>query len=267
MKILHGEAMHGRSCAAAAAQCMSDRVYTRSLLIDSWYTSIQSIQLYTCAPRHHKMARYALRMDWNQDRDYQRISTWLALIATCYLVVFESHAGENPHVHVVFDSDKKLQALRTSFKRKFDDKVGNGSYSLKECDDDVAAYMRYMCKGNSKDDMPDVKIKQGLDFTDEKIKEAHDMYWVNNQSLKENKKKRKLVHSGETAVDTVERLCKEQGVRKNDREGIAKVYIRLCRDGRKPINQFAARAIVNTVQLLLDDTDENLDQLARSIAG
>lgn len=213
------------------------------------------------------MARHALRMDWDDSKDYQRMSQWLAAVATCYFVVFECHSGENPHVHAIYETDKTLNACRVSFKRKFDDKVGNGSYSLKECDDDIDAYMRYMCKGNSKDDLPDVKIRQGLEYTDDKIKEWHDKYWVNNASLAENKKKRKLVRSGETAVETVERLCKEQGVRKSDREGIAKVYIRLCKDGRKPINTFAAKAIVNTVCLLLDDTDDNLEQLARCIAN
>jgi len=212
------------------------------------------------------MARFAFRMDW-ADGDYTRLSAWLAAIATCYLVVFESHAGENPHVHAVFDSDKKLSAVRMGFKRKFEDKVGNGSYSLKETDDDIDAYMRYMCKGNSREDMPDIKIRQGILYTDENIKDWHDKYWVNNDSIKENRLKRKAVRSGETAVDAVERICKDTGVRKSDREGIAKVYIKLCRDSRKPINTFAAKAIVNTVALLLDDTDENLEQLARIIGN
>lgn len=212
------------------------------------------------------MTQFALRADY-KDGDQALLSAWLSAIATVFLVVYEEHDGENPHVHCVFSSDKNLSALRVSFKRKFTDKIGNGGYSLKECDDDVEAYMRYMCKGDSKDNDPVVLIKQGQDYTDEKIKAAHDAYWVNNAALQSNKKKRKLIPNCQTVIEKLEAVCKEKGVRKNDKNAIAAEYIKMMKDARKPINVFAAKAVVNTVVVLLDDSGEAAETLASIIAS
>ena len=51
----------------------------------------------------------------------------------------------------------------------------------------------------------------------------------------------------------MEKLCKEEGVRPYDRKGIARVYIREMKKARKPINIFAARAVINGVVVALDD--------------
>lgn len=209
---------------------------------------------------------FALRMDYVME-DKEKLREWHDK-QSCgsYLVVYEDHAGENPHIHSIFWSDKKMEALRKSFKRLFNDKTGNGAYSLKECDDDTDAYLRYMCKGGSKSEMAVVLMKCGLDYDDERLKSSHEEYWVNNELLRHNKRKREALRKM-SVVEQVEKIAKEEGVRKNDREGIAKIYIRMYREARKPINSFAARAVVNTVQCLLDDTGEVMEDLARQIAG
>lgn len=212
------------------------------------------------------MTQYSLRADYKEG-DQALLSAWLSAIATVFLVVYEEHDGENPHVHCVFSSDKNLSAVRVSFKRKFTDKVGNGGYSLKECDENVDAYMRYMCKGDSKDNDPVVLIHQGQDYTEEKVKAAHDAYWVNNAALSENKKKRKAIPNCSTVIEKLEFVCKEKGVRKNDKQAIAAEYIKMMKDARKPINVFAAKAVVNTVCVLLDDSGEAAETLASIIAA
>lgn len=207
---------------------------------------------------------FAIRVDLT-DGDRPRLKEWLDKnSAGSYLAVAETHDGENPHAHVVVWIEKKLSGVRTSFKRAFEDKVGNSGYSLKPCDDDVEAYMRYMCKGNSKEDAPDVICSMGLDYTDEKVAAAHEAYWVNNSALTSNKKKRKAIPNAETVIEKLELACKEKGVK--DKCEIAKMYIRMMRDARKPINTFAAKAVVNTVSVLLDDTDAAIEALANTIA-
>lgn len=209
-------------------------------------------------------AHFALRMDVSAtEEEKPRLSAWLSSTSSAFLVVFEQAPNENDHVHAVLYSDKKLQALRVSFKRAFPEKTGNGSYSLKSCDDDVDAYMRYMCKGADVDTQPEVWSRQGLEYSVEKVVAGHEMYWVNNASLRANKKAKVKTTA---IIDTLEELCKAKGIRKDDKRGIALEYIRIYRDARKGINIFHARSVVNTVACLLDDTGKVEEQLADQIA-
>lgn len=210
---------------------------------------------------------YALRV-LTAGLDRQAFATWLASVCSAYLVVLEvGTVTEKEHVHCALHSDKKLSAVRKSFQRAFSSLPdGNGTYSLKECDDDWENYLLYMCKGASKNEDPVVWLKQGLEYTDERIAEFHERYWVNNAQLEVNKRKRKAF-SG-TVVEVVEKLAKEKGLRHTDREEVAKLYIKHYVELRKPINSFAAKAVVNTVCVLLDeDNDSALSLLAAQIAG
>jgi len=208
---------------------------------------------------------YALRLDVS-DADQPRVSAWVSANSSAFLVVHETAADENPHVHAILHSTKKLPALRAAFKRAFEDKVGNGAYSLKECNDDIEAYMRYMCKGAAKDDLPRVWARQGLLYTEPLCVSAHEEYWVNNASIKSNKRKRSAL-TGETIVEKLERICKEKGIKSHNREDIAVQYITHYKDARKPINVFSARAVVNTVAVLLDEQGDTIRLLAGQIAG
>lgn len=207
-------------------------------------------------------AMFALRADVIGDSFQTDIVHWIRSFDS-YLLVFETAAGENPHVHAVIHSQLKIKQIRNSFTYKFKQHSGNKAYSLKECDDEFDAYIRYMCKGSSEADAPIVWAQCGLLYTDECIKEAHGMYWVNNKALAKNKEAAKKVEKLKP-VELVERECKRMEIKGFDREGIAKVYIRLWRDARKPINVYAARAVVNTVSCLLDGCAD--DDLARKIA-
>lgn len=207
------------------------------------------------------MFRYALRVDVREGlRD--KLSAWLSAIGTGFIVAHECE-GDNDHVHCILDSDKSIKQVRNSFTKKFPESTGNKGYSLKLCDDDWEAYIRYICKGKSVNEGPDIWVRQGLEYTEEAIQEAWRKYWVNNQALKENAKKRTRVE-GANIVEQVEQESKRLGLKGFDREGVAKVYIRLFRDARKGINVFAARAVVNTVCCLLEGSGE--DHLAQKIA-
>jgi len=207
---------------------------------------------------------YALRADSNEHLA-ANLAAWLVAVATCFFVVkeFGGANGENPHVHVYFESDKKLEALRKDFRRKFPDNTGNGGYSLKACDEDIDAYGRYMCKGSDRDTLPDVVCRQGLLYTDQWVKDMHDQYWVNNDSLMKNKRKRVALGN---VVEKLELECKEKQIRWDDRKSIALEYVRMYKGAAKPINVFYARQVVNTVSCLLDDTGKAEEQLADQIA-
>lgn len=204
--------------------------------------------------------RYAIRLDV-VDSMQPRVSKWLSEVGNGFICVKEV-SGDNHHVHIILDSVKSIKVLRSSLVRTFPECVGNKGYSLKVCDDDYDAYIRYICKGEP-GVPPIVWCKQGLHYTAEHIEAAHEKYWVNNEALKENCRKRVKVEK-ENIVEQVEKLAKAAGLKGHDRVGVAHLYIRLFRDARKGINVFAARAVVNTVCCLLEGSGE--DYLASKIA-
>jgi len=186
-------------------------------------------------------------------------------VAVAWICVYEATSIENRHVHLILDSDKDIKKVRNAFTKKFPESAGNKGYSLKVCNDDFDAYIRYICKGDSPNEPPVLWGFQGLDYSKEVIAEAHRMYWVTNESLKANAKKRARVEK-ESIIDQVERESKKLGLKEYQREDVARVYIRLFRDARKGINVFAARAVVNTVCLLLEGGDKSETTLAQEIA-
>lgn len=196
------------------------------------------------------MVQYALRLDYVTQM-YDVLLSWLSVNCTRYFVVREvSDADQNPHLHSILYSEKSLNALRLSLKKSFKEYKGNSFYSLKQCDDDIDAYMRYMCKGVDKATLPEVWGYFGFHYTKASIQEYHDMYWVNNEALRRNKRKRGELEGN--MVEQVERIAKAEGVTAWEKDKISKIYIRLYVAARKPINVFAARAVVNTVVCILD---------------
>lgn len=209
------------------------------------------------------MTQYALRLDYDRGVDRQPLSDWLSSNSSRFLVVFETAEGENPHVHVILFSPKTLPALRKSFQRAFPNKNGNGAYSLKICSVEFQGYIDYMCKGVNATTGPHVEMRQGLEYTDDAVRAAHGRYWVNNEALLAARRARAIKMD---VVEAIEKECKEKGVRSHDRKEIAKIYIRMKVTAKKGINLFQARAVVNTVSILLDDSGEREDELAGEIA-
>lgn len=207
--------------------------------------------------------KYALRADVFEGFK-QRLIKWLGVVALGWICAYEV-SGDNKHVHLVLDSESDIKKLRNAFTRAFPECVGNKGYSLKLCDDDFNAYIRYICKGDGKDSPPVIWSRQGLDYTDPIIKVSHEMYWVNNDAIIANSKKRKAVEK-ENLVEQIEKRAKEMGLKAHERVEVAKIYMRLHRDARKGINVFAARAVVNTVCLLLEGADCSETFLAQKIA-
>lgn len=209
------------------------------------------------------MSRVALRVDVPAIQGFkQKFISWVSKFDG-YIVAHEAPTVENKHVHCIIETKKSEKAFRSAFVREFPECVGNKGYSLKVCDDDYEAYIRYICKGESEIVPPDIWACNGLLYGPQVVEQAHKKYYVNQAAVIENRKKEKEV-SKLKPVELVERECKRMGVQGFDREGIAKMYLRLWRDARKPINVYAARAVVNSVCLCLSDSCEQ--SLASKIA-
>jgi len=224
----------------------------------------------------NKVSRFALRLDVPADPEARlrfkgQVDTWLLQNCKAWILALESHEGENPHAHAILDSSKKIKDLRNTlvyalgFGAKGSRHGGNAAYSLKACTDDPTDYLRYICKGESEAEGPRIWSRQGLEYGEEAIREAHANYWVTNAALKENSAKRRKL-AATTTVEALEKLCKQKGYKGFDRVSVANEYISMYCAARKPINLYAARAVVNTVCCLLDLGDQAKASLASRIA-
>jgi len=211
------------------------------------------------------MSRLALRADVS-DNMKERLSKFMSEQADGFIVAREVVEGENPHIHAILElgHGRTLKSVRSAWTRAFPECVGNKGYSLKVCDDDWSAYVRYICKG-TKDTPPVIWCWCGMDYNQDVIKSAWEKYWVNNAALEENRVKRVGVEKG-NVIEQLEKVCKGKGFKGGDRKEVALEYIRMFRDARKGINVFAARAVVNTVCCLLDGGDSAAESLAWKIA-
>jgi len=208
--------------------------------------------------------RYALRVDLD-GVDAAVIVALIAKFAIAYLVVRETVDGDNPHVHAFFTSESKIAGIRKAVQRFLSGDRGNAGYSLKECAPEYDDYLTYLCKGNSSSEMPEVVGKLGLDFTDEWVKDRHSQYYVNREAIIGQRQKRKKITTA-TAVEKLEERCKEAGIAWNQKNDIAREYIRMCKVGRKAINVFSARSIVNAVTVALCPDERAEVELAALIA-
>jgi len=209
--------------------------------------------------------KFAIRMDIKSDTDVSGFGEWLDSYATQYVACRECHEGENVHLHAYAESSSKLSAIRMSFKRKFSLHVGNDGYSMKECDAEVGDYYKYICKGNSESELPEIVLRQGLLFDDAWIQSSHDGYWVRNEELARASKARKELLAHGNVVEKIELEAKRLKLSGRDREELAKIYIRMYAGAKKAINIFHAKGVINTVSCLLDEC--NIDVLASEIAS
>lgn len=207
--------------------------------------------------------RFALRADLSPSAK-EKVSEWCSKHADGFIVAYEV-AGENTHIHAILETAKNLKSLRNFWTRAFPECTGNKGYSLKLCDDNYEAYIRYICKGGSKDAEPSIWCHQGLHYTAQAIKDAHAKYWVNNDAIAENARKRVKVEK-ENVIEQLERSCKAKGITGSERVRVAECYIALFTEARKGINVYAAKAVVNTVCCLLEGCEPAQRDLAYKIS-
>lgn len=156
-------------------------------------------------------------------------------------------ADQNEHWHWFLESDIKEASFRVLLKRAVPDLKGNGAYSVSAVKD-VQKYERYMAKGETESVGPEVVWRHGLLHTVDRIDELHEEYWTENSRLKKRKKG--------SVMDEVLDLCRRQEVKWDDRKKIFEIYLRELVARNKPINMYAVKSSVNTIQIQLCPTDE-----------
>lgn len=172
--------------------------------------------------------------------------------------VREGAGTDNPHVHwLLVCGAKSVKAVRCKLLRAAPELSGNGKYSLTEVAD-LDKYVRYLCKGDASHSAPDVVWRNSVEYTEERLTEAHEAYWEENRRLK-----KKRTHG--SMIDAVVDAAKEDNIGWNDRQALAKLYIRMLGERGKPINLHAVRSNLNAVQFALCPNTEILDSLAAGV--
>lgn len=193
----------------------------------------------------------AIRIDGT---DSEPVARFLDADGGSYLVVREKEE-DNPHFHVYLRTARKISAIRTAFKRAFPELKGNGSFSIAQCRD-VEKYVRYMLKGDSDVELPNVCLANGIQFTDpDWVKEQHAAYWAVNEEIN---RRRKLLPVAEVVLAEAKKL----GLKWDAVESIGKIYIKELVARDKAINIFSVKSHVALIQVKLCPNDEAIDFLA-----
>lgn len=201
-----------------------------------------------------------LRLAVRTDNSYDEVKEFITTKQASGFAVYEKAGDNNEHHHWYLEVNgyKNVQTFRVALTKKIPGLKGNGSYSVKECDDDYERYWQYMCKGAGSGTGPQVVWRHGLIFTDEKLEELHQAYWNENRM-----KKRAKV---EPIMDVVYDQLKADGTAWRDREAIAHAYIRELYKRNKPINLYSVKSACNLLQVRLAPVaDEAIKFLAESL--
>lgn len=201
-----------------------------------------------------------LRLALRTDKCFESVKEFITSKGMSGFAVSENDDTANPHHHWYLETSvyKNVQAFRVAITKKIPDLKGNGSYSVKECDQDYTRYWQYMCKGSGAGQGPSIVWRHGLVFTDDKVEELHNAYWEENRA----KKKVKV----EPIMDVVFEKLKADGTAWRDREAIAAVYIRELYSRNKPINIYGVKSAVNLLQVKLAPVaDEAIKHLAQYV--
>lgn len=195
--------------------------------------------------------QYALRID----KEFPAVSSFLSEKGVSGWGVRET-AGDNEHWHFFLETKIKMSSMRVLLKRAVPSLSGNGAYSISDVKD-VEKYQRYMAKGECAEKEPEVAWRHGLLWTDEKISELHEEYWMANRA---SKKRREV-----GVMDFVLDLCRDNGTAWDDRGAIAEEYIKELVARNKPINLFSVKSAVNLIQVKLCPTDDAIKMLSQQI--
>ena len=118
---------------------------------------------------------------------------WVRKNTTICLIVKET--GERGHIHCLIETKKKLAQFRKDMKIRFPLLIGNQNYSMKDVKSQIGIE-DYLCKGEHLGEMP-VVYEKSPSWTDEKILQHHQSYWVRHT---EETVANKLVKTGNDSI-------------------------------------------------------------------
>lgn len=197
--------------------------------------------------------RFALRTDGH----FEKVKSFVESKGFSGYAVREV-ADDNEHWHWFLEGNVKPNSFRVLLKRSVPEFVGNGSYSVKQCDADVERYHRYCLKGEGSGAGYEVVWRNGLLWTDERFEELHRGYWEEHDKAKKQRERGSI-------VDVVLEECRRTAVKYDNRNKIAELYIRECVRRKKAINKFLVKSQCLLITTLLCPDDTAIVNLAAEV--
>lgn len=144
--------------------------------------------------------------------DCEAVIEWVRTQTNRYLCCYE--VATRGHSHIVFQYSLTESTFRQKLVKKFSylKEGSRNEYYALSTKDDLEANERYVCKGNSKDEMPDI-IGKSFQYTDELIEQRHKEYWKINDEIKKGDTVKQAREKTETFVQYI---VKELTVARND---------------------------------------------------
>lgn len=192
---------------------------------------------------------YTLRIHELPGVSRQRIVDFCQSIDGSVFCVREEEA-QRPHYQAVVRTSIKSQAFRVRVTNAFKECKGNSGYSIKT-GDDYDGFVQYLCKGASRDDVPDVVYVQDITITRDVIAAKHEAYWQRNKELRTRVKKDRKAFD-EELLERCRPLVASDANELDARSVIANEYLIMKREtGASSVDVYRARQTVNAVWLQL----------------
>lgn len=184
---------------------------------------------------------------------------WLKDHGLVYVVrEFGEKCGEHYHLLIHGNANTIRWKFKKAYPRElFDGQLpssGNAKWSVKKCDDE-AGYKRYMSKGASKDEQPDVVYSIGVDSA-----MYHEDYWKINEELtaKSNRKRKAATMLDEIWAD----LRDEIGFSTDGTLIGSKILRWYLKKGLRVPNEFSMKTMCMTFVCRVNDTMSGCDKLS-----
>lgn len=173
-----------------------------------------------------------------------------------YLIIYEDKDG-NEHYHVHGFTTCTMGTVRQQFRRMFPENSGNKGYELKECDDDVNAYLRYLAKGDSPDDMPVLIDYKGYEYD---LDSLHEQFWAEfndrNGTYDADFKKRKRLNNDELVKQAMQ-LVKDKMIDARDKPRIYLCLREVFKSHDRILNLYRARDYVYEIMHSLSTPEDD----------
>lgn len=162
----------------------------------------------------------AIRITLEDTDSKKYVDTINTLSYKSFLVIEYGKDNTNPHIQGIVEpvhtNSEKIKSRIDTFRRKVkaahSDIVGNKRMSIKQCNDDIDNYIRYLCKG-TKDKPPIIANNSWKVDTDKQ----YTKYWDINKTIK-SRKLCKIDSIKATEVDLIPKMSY-----------IEKIYLQIMR--------------------------------------
>lgn len=124
---------------------------------------------------------YHLRIHTKELGDLTKFCNFLTQRNVVALIVKEYGKEKKEHLHIYVKPNKTKSTMIQQIVKEYPGIKGNGSYSCRAVIETPENFVKYCCKGENADTLPNVLVNSGYD-----VDELHKQFWLTNKTLKQS---------------------------------------------------------------------------------